>query len=161
MTEENSEVQILESYVEETQDATHCDIEEPVEQYNREEPAEQEVAKRGRGRPKGALGKKTKQEQERKNVVEESLDVSSEPKPKPIRKPRAKKIKEEEPLSPIDERPVPKPKRRVVMKKQSEAPPKIQEEPMTYLEVLTRGLRAAEYQHKARKVAAYDNFFRY
>ena len=51
------------------------------------------------------------------------------------------------------------------MKKQSyqerEAPPPSNTEPLTYLEVLTRGLRAAESQHKARKVATYDNFFRY
>ena len=66
---------------------------------------------------------------------------------------------QEEPMSPIIEEP--KPRKQVAMKKQSEAPPKIQEEPMTYLEVLTRGLRAAESQHKARKVATYDNFFRY
>ena len=88
-------------------------------------------------------------------MVEESLDVPY----KPIRKPRAKKI-QEEPSSPIIEEPVPKPKRKVAMKKQLEAPPP-PEEPMTYLEVLTRGLRAAESQHKARKVATYDNFFRY
>ena len=153
MTEENSEVQIEETQ-EVVQEATR---EEPVEQDNREEPVEQEVAKRGRGRPKGALGKKTKQEQERKNVVEESLDVPY----KPIRKPRAKKI-QEEPSSPIIEEPVPKPKRKVAMKKQMEPPPpQSSEEPLTYLEVLTRGLRAAESQHKARKVATYDNFFRY
>ena len=145
MTEENSD------QIKETQEVVQeANQEEPVEQ----EPVEQEVAKRARGRPKGALGKKTKQEQE-------SLDVSE---PKPIRKPRAKKIQEEPIL--IEE---PKPKRKVAMKKQSsprsargerEAPPP-QEEPMTYLEVLTRGLRAAESQHKARKVATYDNFFRY
>ena len=84
------------------------------------------------------------------------MDVSFDEKPS---RKRVKKIKEEEPLSPIIEKPIPKPKRKVVMKTKSEAPP--QEEPMTYLEVLTRGLRAAESQHKARKVATYDNFFRY
>ena len=143
MTEENSD------QIKETQEVVQEANMEPVEQ----EPVEQEPVeqKRARGRPKGALGKKTKQEQE-------SLDVS-EPKPKPIRKPRAKKI-QEEPLSPIVEEPIPKPKRKVAMKKQLEAPPP-PEEPMTYLEVLTRGLRAAESQHKARKVATYDNFFRY
>ena len=148
MTEENSEVQI-----EETQEAN---IEEQVEQ---EEPVEQDVAKRGRGRPKGALGKKTKTEQEKKNE-NFILDVSFDEKPP---RKHVKKIKEEEPLSPIIEKPIPKPKRKVAMKKKSEAPPPstLEEEPMTYLEVLTRGLRAAESQHKARKVATYDNFFRY
>ena len=151
MTEENS-VQI-----EEPQKVVQEDNIEPVEQDNREELVaylEQEV-KRGRGRPKGALGKKTKTEQEQKNE-NFILDVSFDEKPS---RKRVKKIKEEEPLSPIIEEPIPKPKRKVVMKTKSEAPP--QEEPLTYLEVLTRGLRAAESQHKARKVATYDNFFRY
>ena len=129
---------------EETQEAE--EPEEPVEQ----EQVEQEV-KRGRGRPKGALGKK--KEKRNEDFI---LDVSFDEKPS---RKRVKKIKEEEPLSPIIEKPIPKPKRKVVMKTKSEAPP--QEEPMTYLEVLTRGLRAAESQHKARKVATYDNFFRY
>ncbi len=146
MTEENSD------QIEEPQEVVQEANIEPVEQ---EEPAEQEV-KRGRGRPKGALGKKTKTEQEQKNenfILDVSFDEN------PSRK-RVKKIKEEEPSSPIIEEPIPKPKRKVAMKKKSEAPPP-QEEPMTYLEVLTRGLRAAESQHKARKVATYDNFFRY
>ena len=145
MTEENSD------QIEEPQEAVQEANIEPVEQ---EEPAEQEV-KRGRGRPKGALGKKTKTEQEQRNE-NFILDVSFDEKPS---RKRVKKIKEEEPLSPIIEKPIPKPKRKVVMKTKSEAPP--QEETMTYLEVLTRGLRAAESQHKARKVATYDNFFRY
>ncbi len=148
MTEENSD------QIEEPQEVVQEANIEPVEQDNREEPVEQEV-KRGRGRPKGALGKKTKTEQEQRNE-NFILDVSFDEKP--TRK-RVKKIKEEELLSPIIEEPIPKPKRKVAMKKNSEAPP--QEEPMTYLEVLTRGLRAAESQHKARKVATYDNFFRY
>ncbi len=153
MTEENSDVQI-----EETQEVVQEANIEPVEQDNREEPVaylEQEV-KRGRGRPKGALGKKTKTEQEQRNE-NFILDVSFDEKPS---RKRVKKIKEEELLSPIIEEPIPKPKRKVAMKKQLEAPPP-PEEPMTYLEVLTRGLRAAESQHKARKVATYDNFFRY
>ena len=149
MTEENSD------QIEEPQEVVQEANIEPVEQDNREEPAEQEV-KRGRGRPKGALGKKTKTEQEKRNE-EFILDVSFDEKPP---RKRVKKIKEEEPLSPIIEKPIPKPKRKVAMKTKSEAPPP-QEEPMTYLEVLTRGLRAAESQHKARKVATYDNFFRY
>ena len=148
MTEENSD------QIEEPQEVVQEANIEPVEQDNREEPVEQEV-KRGRGRPKGALGKKTKTEQEQKNE-NFILDVSFDEKPS---RKRVKKIKEEEPLSPIIEEPIPKPKRKVVMKTKSEPPP--QEEPMTYLEVLTRGLRAAESQQKARKVATYDNFFRY
>ena len=149
MTEENSD------QIEEPQEVVQEANIEPVEQDNREEPVaylEQEV-KRGRGRPKGALGKKTKTEQEQRNE-NFILDVSFDEKPS---RKRVKKIKEEEPLSPNIEEPIPK--RKVAMKKKSEAPP--QEEPMTYLEVLTRGLRAAESQHKARKVATYDNFFRY
>ena len=50
MTEENSD------QIEEPQEVVQEANIEPVEQ---EEPAEQEV-KRGRGRPKGALGKKNK-----------------------------------------------------------------------------------------------------
>jgi hypothetical protein len=60
MTEENSD------QIEEPQEVVQEANIEPVEQDNREEPVEQEV-KRGRGRPKGALGKKTKTEQEQKN----------------------------------------------------------------------------------------------
>ncbi len=153
MTEENSD------QIEEPQEVVQEANIEPVEQDNREEPVaylEQEV-KRGRGRPKGALGKKTKTEQEQRNE-NFILDVSFDEKPS---RKRVKKIKEEEPLSPIIEKPIPKPKRKVVMKTKSEAPPHSTTEPMTYLEVLTRGLRAAESQHKARKVATYDNFFRY
>ena len=156
MTEENSD------QIEEPQEVVQEANIEPVEQDNREEPVaylEQEV-KRGRGRPKGALGKKTKTEQEQRNE-NFILDVSFDEKPS---RKRVKKIKEEELLSPIIEEPIP---RKVVMKNKSspryrerEAPPP-PEEPMTYLEVLTRGLRAAESQHKARKVATYDNFFRY
>ena len=78
------------------------------------------------------------------------MDVSFD-EPKPSRK-RVKKIKENPPEE-VEE--PPKPTRKVAMRK---TPP---EEPMSYLEVLTRGLRAAESQHKARKVATYDNFFRY
>ena len=129
MTEENQEV-----VKEETQEA-----EEPAEQ----EPVEQEV-KRGRGRPKGALGKKKE-----KGNEDFILDVSFD-EPKPSRK-RVKKITENPPEE-VEEPPKPK---RVAMKKT------LPEEPMNYLEVLTRGLRAAESQHKARKVATYDNFFRY
>ena len=160
MTEENSDQK------EEPQEVVQEANIEP-EQDNREEPVaylEQEV-KRGRGRPKGALGKKTKTEQEQRNE-NFILDVSFDEKPS---RKRVKKIKEEEPSSPIIEEPIPKPKRKVAMKKQSsphsargerEVPPP-QDEPLTYLEVLTRGLRAAESQNKARKVATYDNFFRY
>ena len=100
MTEENSD------QIEEPQEVVQEANIEPVEQ---EEPVasraaarvEQEV-KRGRGRPKGALGKKTKTEQEKKNE-NFILDVSFDEKPS---RKRVKKIKEEEPLSPIIEKPI-------------------------------------------------------
>ena len=78
------------------------------------------------------------------------MDVSFD-EPKPSRK-RVKKIKDNPPEE-VEE--PPKPKRKVAMTK---TPP---EETMTYLEVLTRGLRAAESQQKAQRVAKYDTFFRY
>ncbi len=109
MTEENSD------QIEEPQEVVQEANIEPVEQDIREEPVaylEQEV-KRGRGRPKGALGKKTKTEQEQRNE-NFILDVSFDEKPS---RKRVKKIKEEEPLSPIIEEPIPKPKRKVAMKK--------------------------------------------
>ena len=134
----------IEEVKEETQEA-----EEPEEPVEQEEQVEQEV-KRGRGRPKGALGKKTKQEKINEDFI---LDVSFD-EPKPSRK-RVKKIKEEEEeeLSPVPLTPMPK--KKVAMKKT------LPEEPLTYLEVLTRGLRAAESQQKAQRVAKYDTFFRY
>ena len=73
----------IEEVKEETQEAE--EPEEPVEQ----EPVEQEV-KRGRGRPKGALGKK--KEKRNEDFI---LDVSFD-EPKPSRK-RVKKITENPP----------------------------------------------------------------
>ena len=144
MTEEISET-VPEEQIEEIKE-----VEEEVKEVK------EESLKRGRGRPKGALGKKnitrhSEQEQEKRNVEDFILDVSFD-EPKPSRK-RVKKIKEEEELSP--EPLTPMPKKKVAMKKT------LPDEPLTYLEVLTRGLRAAESQHKAHKVATYDNFFRY
>ena len=147
MTEENLE-NVPEQQIEEIKEEVQEDVKEVKE----------ESIKRGRGRPKGALGKKnitrhSEQEQEKRNVEDFILDVSFD-EPKPSRK-RVKKIKEEEEeeLSPVPLTPMPK--KKVAMKKT------LPEEPLTYLEVLTRGLRAAESQHKAHKVATYDNFFRY
>ena len=148
MTEEISET-VPEEQIEEIKE-----VEEEVKEVK------EESIKRGRGRPKGALGKKnitrhSEQEQEKRNVEDFILEYDE---PKPSRK-RVKTIKEDQPEeAPLQGERVeeqPKPKRKVAMKK---TPP---EETMTYLEVLTRGLRAAESQHKAQRVAKYDTFFRY
>ena len=112
MTEEISET-VPEEQIEEIKE-----VEEEVKEVK------EESLKRGRGRPKGALGKKnitrhSEQEQEKRNVEDFILDVSFD-EPKPSRK-RVKKITENPPEE-VEEPPKPK---RVAMKKT------LPEEPMT------------------------------
>ena len=151
--------------------------------------------KRGRGRPKGSLNKKTLARMNNDEGEEEpvpfTLDVDfesneimgeSEPIPEPeepeelasppppppppkLKRAASKRKPRPPPGSPEEseeEPPPPKPKReRRPKPKPAAVPPPVvhQQPPPTYLEVLTRGLRAAQATQKAEKVARYDAFF--
>ena len=158
---------------------------------------------RGRGRPPGALNKKTIEKQ-REMEEATTLDVSfeepeevgeveepvieaeelEEPEPEPPRakaKAKRKPRKAPSPPPPTDEddeetvvpeyqsassdadtepevvpEPLPKKKARA---KPRPKPPREPEQPLTYLQVLQRGLLAAKATHKAEKVAKYDQYF--
>ena len=147
--------------------------------------------KRGRGRPKGSLNKKTLArvaEEEADVPVPFTLDVDfesneilgeSEPIPEPAEPeepaspPPPPKLKRRvsrkaPPAPPVsaeeseDEIPPPKAKRvrRTPKPAAAPQPPLVVHPPPTYLEVLMRGLRAAQATQKAEKVARYDAFFR-
>ena len=157
-----------------------------------------EPHKRGRGRPKGSLNKKTLAKQEAMHQAHtSSLEASpqnvsyeEEPEPEPTqdqpepepesepelsaprnqRKPRKPKLPEMAPeeeeeeeasfgASPQEEPqpPPPSPK-----KKKPRAPKPVRmepEPPLTYLQVLQRGLMAARASHKAEKIRRYDAYF--
>ena len=148
--------------------------------------------KRGRGRPKGSLNKKTLArvaEEEADVPVPFTLDVDfesneilgeSEPIPEPAEPeepasppppPKLKRTVSRKPRPPSpeeseDEPPPPKRKRAVRARPRREPvpeasvpPPVVVQPPPTYLEVLTRGLRAAQATQKADRVARYDAFF--
>ena len=155
--------------------------------------------KRGRGRPKGSLNKKTiarVAEEEADVPVPFTLDVDFEsneilgesepitepeepeelasppPPPPKLKRTVSRKTPPAPPVSAEeseDEPPPPKRKRAVRMRAQprrepvpeATVPPPVvrQQPPPTYLEVLTRGLRAAQATQKAQKVARYDAFF--
>ena len=153
--------------------------------------------KRGRGRPKGSLNKKTLArvaEEEADVPVPFTLDVDfesneilgeSEPIPEPAEPeepaspPPPPKLKRRvsrkaPPAPPVSEEsedePPPPPKRKRAVRMQAQPrrepvpaaapqPPPVVQPPPTYLEVLTRGLRAAQATQKAEKVARYDAFF--
>ena len=144
--------------------------------------------KRGRGRPKGSLNKKTLARREEEEPVPFTLDVDfesneimgeSEPIPEPeeleelaspppppkLKRTVSRKTPPAPPVSAAeseDETPPPKPKRvrRTPKPAAAPQPPLVVHPPPTYLEVLTRGLRAAQATQKAEKVARYDAFFR-
>ena len=155
------------------------------------EEIESAPAKRGRGRPKGSLNKKTiarmSDNEEEQAPIPFTLDVDfesneilgdpepvpdpePEPEPEPVR-PKLKRavsrktrIPDPPPVSAEeseDETPPPKPKRvrRTPKPAAAPQPPPVAQPPLTYLEVLTRGLRAAQATQKAEKVARYDAFF--
>ena len=154
--------------------------------------------KRGRGRPKGSLNKKTLARMDDEEPVPFTLDVDFEsptsgqalgneimgesepipepeepasPPPPPPKLKRAASKRKPPPGSPEEsEEDPPKPKReRRAKPKPAEGlprggaavpqPPPVVQPPPTYLEVLTRGLRAAQATQKAQKVARYDAFF--
>ena len=153
--------------------------------------------KRGRGRPKGSLNKKTLARMDNDEGEEEpvpfTLDVDfesneimgeSEPIPEPeepeepasppppppkLKRAASKRKPPPPPGSPEEseeEPPPPKPKRERRPKPKPAAVPQpppvvhqLTQPPPTYLEVLTRGLRAAQATQKAQKVARYDAFF--
>ena len=169
--------------------------------------AEDTPVKRGRGRPPGALNKKTVEKQ-REMEEATTLDVSFEEpeevlepvieeepedpkaaelpkaKAKAKRKPRKPPYKRESPPplptdvedeetvvaeyesassgveSEPEVAPPPSPKKRARPKPRPKALPRDPEPPpLTYLQVLQRGLLAAKATHKAEKVAKYDTYF--
>ena len=153
------------------------------------EDIESAPVKRGRGRPKGSLNKKTLarvNEEEAEVPVPFTLDVDFEsndilgerepeepasppPPPPPKLKRAASKKKPTRILTPpppqpdsaeeSDDEPPPPKIKRVRRKPEAAVPPPVEQPPPTYLEVLTRGLRAAQATQKAQKVARYDAFF--
>ena len=151
------------------------------------EDIESAPVKRGRGRPKGSLNKKTLARKEEAEVpftldVDfESNEILGEPQPEPepvpepepepvpeppkLKRAASRKAPPPPPVSPDEseeEPPPPKPKRvrRTPKPAAAPQPPPVVQPPPTYLEVLTRGLRAAQATQKAQKVARYDAFFR-
>ena len=145
--------------------------------------------KRGRGRPKGSLNKKTLArvaeeeadvpvpftldvdfesneilgESEPITEPEEPEELASPPPPPKLKRTVTRKTPPAPPVSAEeseDEPPPPKPKRVRRTPKPAAAPqPPVVQPPPTYLEVLTRGLRAAQATQKQAKVARYDAFF--
>ena len=149
---------------------------------------EEEQPKRTRGRPKGSLNKKTLEKQaalkeattldvsfekeeepeqvEEPEKAEEVEEVAEEPvveepevEPEPVveeppkkqRKPRKPKPPEEAPEPP----PPPSPKKR-----KPRAPPReVSPEPLSYLEVLKRGMAAAKATQRAERLNRYDSYF--
>ena len=145
---------------------------------------EEEQPKRGRGRPKGSLNKRTLEKQaalreattldvsfeeepeqveEPEEVAEEEVEEVAEPEPeaepepvveeppKKQRKPRKPKPPEEAPEPP----PPPSPKKR-----KPRAPPReVSPEPLSYLEVLKRGMAAAKATQRAERLNRYDSYF--
>ena len=157
-------------------------------------------ARRGRGRPKGSLNKKTlvkQAELEEESDVQESepeLDVPaqeppsceevkqlsgprpSKPPPKPKIPERAPEPDSEEDVTSQEEReesdaePLqPRPKKKAVeaairaapLKKRPRAQraPQVSEPPMSYMQVLQRGLAAARTAQKLERVQRYDAYF--
>ena len=145
---------------------------------------EEEQPKRGRGRPKGSLNKRTLEKQaalreattldvsfeeepeqveepekaeDVEEVAEEEVAEEPEVEPEPVveeppkkqRKPRKPKPPEEAPEPP----PPPSPKKR--RPKAAPLPP----EPLTYLEVLKRGMAAAKANQRAERLNRYDSYF--
>ena len=187
--------------------------------------SEETSEKRGRGRPKGSLNKKTLAKQEELRQVttldvsfdqEKDLEQEQEPEPEPepdvpeVKKPRPPRkpkipervpepeteAPEEEPEEPEPVKPKPKRKPRktqlpgvvtsaeaiqhlyeseeeapVVKKPRARAQPRADarslattaprdpEPPLTYLQVLQKGLAAAKATQKAEKVQRYDAYF--
>ena len=134
---------------------------------------EEEQPKRGRGRPKGSLNKRTLEKQaalkeattldvsfekeEEPEQVEEEVaeepEVEPEPEPEPPkkqRKPRKPKPPEEAPEPP----PPPSPKKR-----KPRAPPREVSPELSYLEVLRRGMAAAKATQRAERLNRYDSYF--
>ena len=147
-----------------------------------------EIEKRGRGRPKGSLNKKTlaKQEEmeeamtldvsfEEPEIVPEAEVGQPEPEPEmekpevelePVKKraPRKTKVQVEE-EEPVKRKRAPR-KKIPVDSSDEEVPlpppppkPRPAEEPLTYLQVLQRGLVAARAADRADRSARYDAYF--
>ncbi len=109
-------------------------------------------APKKRGRPKGSLGKK-KLAQEKAHVLDVSFD-SEEILPR-----------EDKPI--VMEPPTPRVKRRPRKPRNIDPPTDVEEDqfqepvqPMSYMEVLQRGIALAKATEKQRKIDLYDSYFR-
>ena len=136
--------------------------------------------KRGRGRPKGSLNKKTIATREKAAEVRERtiLDVAFEETPEeeaaqepeeleqPEPEPEPEEL-EEEPAEAEEPEPPPPPRPKAKaprVKRQPKEPKPVRmtsPEPPSYLDILKRGLDIAKHKQKAEKVARYDSFFQY
>ena len=154
------------------------DVEAPEEEAPDEEaPQAQEVeaapAPKRRGRPKGSTDTKPRASRKKAEtpaaaqpviapVMEEKEEEEAEiePAPPPPRKPRAPQRKPPTPESSPE--PTPR-KSRAERKPRAErkqrTPDSSPEPPLTYLEVLTKGMQMARQAERNEKVARYDAFF--
>ena len=155
--------------------------------------SEDAAVRRGRGRPKGSLNKKTlvkQAELEEESDVQESepeLDIpAQEPPsceevkqlsgPRPSKPPPKPKIPERAPESDSEEaeplqeereesdaeplQPCPKKKAAPLKKRpRAQRAPQVSEPPMSYMQVLQRGLAAARTAQKLERVQRYDAYF--
>ena len=123
---------------------------------------EEQPPKRSRGRPKGSLNRKTIErvtaataaaEREATQEMSDSWEDSAEYAVAEAS--AAEHVDEEEEEEP-PEPPAPPPKPRKAKPK----PVLTALEPLTYVEVLKRGLDIAHHQQRADRVSRYDSFFR-
>jgi hypothetical protein len=123
-------------------------------------------ARRGRGRPKGSLNKKTlvKQAEFEEEESEPELDVPAAipeldvPAAIPERAPES----DSEEAEPLQEEREESPKKKAApLKKRPrvQRAPQVSEPPMSYMQVLQRGLAAARTAQKLERVHRYDAYF--
>ena len=134
-----------------------------------------EAPKRGRGRPKGSLNKKTLERmsaQAREAEVPEVLEEASEEASEETPEETPEEVPEEVPEPP------PRPKRKAAAKRAPEvpappaakprakrappaprAPPVAPPKPRSYLEVLKAGLDDARRRQKQERATRYDSYF--
>ena len=144
-----------------------------------------EAPKRGRGRPKGSLNKKTLERmsaQAREAEVPEVLEEASEEASEETPEETPEEVTEEAPEEVPEEvpEPPPRPKRKAAAKRAPEvpappaakprakrappaprAPPVAPPKPRSYLEVLREGLEDARRRQKQERATRYDSYFAY
>ena len=144
---------------------------------------EEEQPKRGRGRPKGSLNKRTlekqaalreamtldvsfEKEEEPEQVEEEVAEeevaeeemAEPEVEPEPVVEEPPKKQRKPRKPKPPEEAPEPPPPPSP-KKRKPRAPPREVSPELTYLEVLKRGMAAAKATQRAERLNRYDSYF--